>query len=81
MQQSCDHPESPRQEFAGSVVAQVASAVTYWSHGTPENKNATGEGGVNALINKDNSGGASLILDNHFENQGKPLFIKSLEAA
>ena len=26
-------------------------------------------------------GGASLILDNHFENQEKPLFIKSLEAA
>ena len=40
-------------------LARFASAVTFWAHQASEMQNATGEGGVKPLIDKENSGGAS----------------------
>ncbi len=43
-------------------LAQFANAVTFWAQQTPEKEIATGKGGDSTLINKENSGGASLII-------------------
>lgn len=45
----------------GTTLAQFAGAVTFWAHHDPEKKIATVHGGDKSLVNKENSGGASLI--------------------